>query len=122
MDQDRLLALSQSVAHRVLHDRLKNHVGNERVRDLRPRIDPDAQPILKANLLDRKIQPQKIQLAPQRDLLSVHVIQRKSQQIAQAAEHRFGLLSLPLAHQHHNGAERIEQEVRVHLHFQGAQL
>jgi len=38
-------------------------VRDERVRDFRAGIDPHAQPILKANLFDRKIQPQKIELA-----------------------------------------------------------
>ena len=48
VDEDRFLALSQSVAHRVLHERLKSHVRDERIRELRTGVDADAQPIMKA--------------------------------------------------------------------------
>lgn len=76
MDEDRLLALSQSVAYGILHDRLKRHMRDERVRNLRTGFDPDAQPILKPNLLDGEIEPQKIELASKRDFLRLHIFQR----------------------------------------------
>src|SRR5215469_4728723 len=85
-------------------------------------INPYPQPVLKPHLLDREIEPQKIQFIPERDLLRLCLVQRMPKQIAQPAEHRFRLSPLLLAHQNHDRPERIEEKMRLQLHLQGAQL
>ena len=73
-------------------------------------------------LLDRQIQAQEFQLPPERHLLRLDVVERDPEQIAEPRNHGFGLRRPLLLDQHHDGAERVEEEVRLQLHLERAQL
>src|SRR5690349_4038239 len=45
-----------------------------------------------------------------------------AQQVAETAEHGLGFAAFLLAHQHHDGAESVEEKVRVQLHLKSAEL
>ncbi len=83
----------------VLDDRLQHHVRHERVRRVGSRRNPHPQPVLEPDLLDREIQPQELQLAPQRHFLRLHVVEREAKQIAEPRDHGFGLRRLLLLDQ-----------------------
>ena len=72
--------------------------------------------------LDREIQPQELQLPPQRHLLRLHVIEREAQQVAEPGDHGLGLGVFCCRIEHDDRAERVEEEVRLQLHLQRAQL
>ena len=61
------------------------------------------------------------ELARQRHLLRVHVGEHRAQQVAEARQRLLGLLALLLAHQHHDGVQRVEQEVRLQLRLERAE-
>ena len=84
--------------------------------------DLDAQPVLETDLLDRQVELQVFELAAQRHLLRLDVVEHRAQQVAQPGEHLLGLRSLLLADQHHDRIERVEQEVRLELHLERAEL
>jgi len=54
------------------------------------------------------------------DLAAAAARLRRSAKIAEAADHFFGLPSLLLAHQHHDGVQSVEQEVRLELPLERA--
>ena len=110
------------MAHRVLDDWLQHHVRHEDVGQRRRRRDAHLQPVLEADLLDRQVQPQEFQLAPQRHFLRLDVVERHAKKIAEPPDHRFGLRGLLLLDQDDDGAERVEEKVRLQLHLEGAQL
>ena len=71
--------------------RMSDSVGSRR--------DAHPQPVLEPDLLDREIQPQELQLAPQRHFLRLDVFERETKQIAEPRDHRFGLRRLLLLDQ-----------------------
>ncbi len=84
--------------------------------------DVHAQAVFEPNLLDREVEAQELQLAPQGHFLRVHVVEREAQQVSEPRHHRLGLGRLLLLDEHDDGAERVEEEVRLQLHLQRAQL
>ena len=78
-------------------------MGHRGVQNLGIPGDFDSEAILKAHLLDSQIQLQVFQLAAERNLVCVHVVQHTTQKITQAAKHLFCLASILLPHQHHDG-------------------
>ena len=58
--------------------------------------DAHPQPVLEPDLLNREIEPQEFQLAPQAALPALHVVEREAQQVAEPRDHRFGLRRLLL--------------------------
>ena len=113
---------ADAVAHSIFDDRLQAHVRNGGVQGSVVGRNLDAQAILKANLLDGKIQPEIFQLPPERDLLRLDVFEDAAEQVAKPGKHLLGLSPALLAHQHHDGVQGIEQEMRLKLHLEGAQL
>src|SRR3954453_554578 len=115
-------AAPDPMADRVLHDRLQSQMGDGGVEDLGPGVDLHPQAVLEADLLDREIEPQGLELAPQGDLLGLDVVEHAAQEIAQAGEHLLRLRPSPLAHQHHDGVQGVEQEMRLELAFESGEL
>ena len=77
---------------------------------------------MKTYLLNREVELQILQFAPQSYFLGFHIFQHTTQEIAEKRQHLLRLRSLLLAHQHHDGIECVEQEVWLQLHFQRAEL
>src|SRR5436305_8217951 len=64
-------AAPDPMAGAVLHDRLQSQMGDGGAESLGPGVDLDPQTVLEADLFDREIEPQRLQLAPQRHLLGL---------------------------------------------------
>src|SRR6185312_7103403 len=106
------LALTQTMANRVLNDRLQQHMRHENFGQ--PGLgDTHPQPVLEPDLLDGEVQPQEFELAPEWDYLGLNIIEREAQEIAQFFDHAFGLRRLVLLDQDHDGTKRIEQKMRL---------
>jgi hypothetical protein len=98
------------MADGVLHDRLQHHVRHEQVGQGGSRRDAHSQPVLEPDLLNREVQPQKVQLAPQRHFLCLDVFERETKEIAESRDHRLGLYWVLLLDQDHDGAELLNRK------------
>jgi hypothetical protein len=105
------------MTHGVFDNRLQDHVRDERVCRVRVGDNPDLQAILEPYPLDREIQPQELQLTPERHLLSLDVVEGETQHVAKLRDHVFGLLRLLLPDQDRDRAERVEEKVRCGCMF-----
>src|SRR5579871_5041746 len=112
-------ALAKTMANSVLNDWLKHHVWHENVRKGRRRCNLQTQPVREANLLDREVQSQELELAPERDFLGLDILKREAEEISEFLNHRFGQRCLLFLNQDHDGPQRIEEKVRLQLHPQG---
>jgi hypothetical protein len=100
---------------------LEEHTWNDSLLYVGFDLEPNGEPVLKANLLDIEIVPQHLQFARQRNLLVASRAQGKSQELAQARNH--ALCSLWIAvDQGSDGVECIEQKVRLQLKLEGLKL
>lgn len=117
-----LFQMGNATTNGVLNDRLKKETRNQTIQRRRCHFHLHFQTVREANLFDCQIILDELQLAGEWDLLrrppdleclekNVHV--RK----------RFNVLGLsPKFDERGNCIERIEQEVRFHLHLQRSQM
>src|SRR5262245_20737763 len=78
--------------------------------------------ILKTQLLKFKILLEEGNLLAERNQLDIALLQDRTQEIAEARNHAHGGLIFLFAHQHGNGMQRVEQEMRMELHLERLQL
>jgi hypothetical protein len=101
----------------VLQDRLPEERGHRGIERLRRNVPHDLESILESDLLDFQIHPEKVDLLPQRDYLMARVVQRETQQPAQAGDHQVGRIRLGVNQLGH-GVQGIEEEMRLQLHLE----
>ena len=113
--------LRDAVPQRVFDERLKHKAGYERSTNGCVDRPADAQPVRKPNLLDREILLEKANLLVERDFVARLRSEHRVQHIAEQFQHpRCGRCVL-VAHQHTDGIQTVEQEVRIELHSQRTQ-
>ena len=85
--------------------------------------DPEArgEAVLEARLLDREVALQELQLLAQRDVRPPRVLQRDPQEVRELQDHALGRVRLRLQ-ERRDRVQRVEQEVRLELHLQRAEL
>ena len=79
------------------------------------------QPVLKADLLDVQVHPQKIDLLAQGNDLVAGVVQREPKQSPQASDHLVRRIGLSVD-QLRDGVEGIEEEVGLKLHLENLKV
>src|SRR5262249_22521677 len=115
-------ALADAMADRVFDNRLKTHVGNGCIEDRRIRLYLNLETVLKPDLFNSQVEVQVFKFAAKGHFLHAHIVEHTSQKIAQTPEGLFGFMAPLPAYQHHDGVQRVEQEMRMELRLQRAQL
>src|ERR1700730_10017372 len=115
-------ATSDPVTNRVLRQRLQAHVWDEGVHNFRTHLQVDLQPVLIANSLDFQVGLEEFELAAQGYLLGFGLLHGAAQQVPEASGQLFGLRVAAAPDERHDRIQRIEQEVRLKLILEYAQL
>ena len=113
--------VSDRMSHRILDDRLQNQIGNANIQHFRIDVNVSREAILKTNALDLEIAVQKLDLLLQRHFHRAGVFERQSEEVAEPRDHLARAFSV-FAQQSRNGMQRVEEKMRMNLHFQGFQL
>jgi hypothetical protein len=111
-----------AVADCVLHQRLQDEAGHQRIEDLRPGRDPGAKAVLEADPLDLQITLDERELLVEGHLRRGIGPQRSAEQITQASDHPHCIRVLLGPNQRSDGMQRVEEEVRAELHLQRLEL
>ena len=110
--------MSDTVLHRVLDERLQDEVGDERRACVRGDVPLDPESIAVAHLLDLDVAAHEPQLLVERQVDRSSFVEQIPQQLTEPDE-RVERLVLPVApHEHRDGVQRIEQEVRLQLRLE----
>jgi hypothetical protein len=110
------------VAQGVLHDRLQDEGRDERAGDLVVDLPGDAQAIAEPDLLDLEVLAEELELARERRLEVKGRAQQPAEHLAEQRDHLDRAGGVAAADQHRDAVERVEQEVRLELHAERAEL
>ena len=105
------------MADRVLHERLHDQAGNQRILHFRREVSLKPQPVTKPDPLNGQVMLEKVHLFHERNFVLIFIFERKPQQIAEMLDHLPGQPRLAL-HLRRNGIKRVEKKMRVQLHAQ----
>src|SRR5260221_1383727 len=117
----RLDFYGDSVPDGILHNGLQDQVGYMRRQSGRRDFEIHRKPVLETGQLDVQVAAQELQLLLQSDLLVIGIVERKPQEISQPRHHPVGRFHVRMQ-QRRNRVQRVEQKVRMQLHFEGAEL
>jgi hypothetical protein len=109
------------IAHGVLDQRLEQHAGNARVLEPARDVLLDDEPRAEARALDREVLAQERQLVAEPRLARVRRAQRVAEHVRQPRRRRLRSGGID-ADQRRDRVQRVEQEVRIDLSAQRAQL
>src|ERR1044072_7379832 len=107
---------------RIFSERLKDQVGNQRLRCRRIDIELDLEPIRKSHLLNTEIQLNESEFFSQFNFLPGRVLERMTQEIAKSDEHVDSGLILVVTDETHDAVQRVEQKMWMQLHPERLQL
>jgi len=123
---DRQLAATgarpQPVAERVLDQRLQDQRRHQRAQRRLVDAPPHAQAVAEPDLLDLDVAPQEIELGSQRRLELGGAAQQRAQDVPEQRDHLDRARVIGAADQHRDAVERVEQEVRLQLQAERAEL
>ena len=97
----------------------KRGTAAESVRGVDLELRP--QPVGKPGLLDREILPHQPELVFERDFICLGAAQRAAQHFAELLDYASRGGAVAVAHEHRDGVEAVEEEVRIQLRLQGRQ-
>ncbi|MNI31800.1 hypothetical protein D3C73_856920 [compost metagenome] len=119
LDLDGVLAkvAADAMAQRVFHQRLQDQAWNRAIKQFWCDVDAAVQAVLETRALDAQVQLDQFQFLAQTDFLAIVVLQKGTQQLAQAQQHVFGT-GLVFIQQGDDCVQRIEQEMRLQLRLQ----
>src|SRR6185436_18523533 len=107
LDSPRLAARNNSMANRILYDRLQKQVGNPRFERLAADVKAHREAIVKPDPFDFEVAPQKLKLFLKRDLLGARVFKRHPQKVAKPRKHFVGCLGV-FVQQRRDRVERVK--------------
>ena len=121
-DCSTLHSARNAVFDRVLDHGLQNQAGNLRGKKFLGNVDAELKTLGKTHLLNVQILLGELQFLAERHLLSVGILHHSPQEVTQPDDHAHGRVVSFFAHQAGNGVERVEQEMRLDLPAQRAEL
>jgi len=111
-----------AVADRILDQRLQHEVGHDAVQQVGAGLHRQAQAFAEPRLFDLEVGVQQGQFLGQRMLVAAVVGESGAQEVGHAAEHAVGLAVGLARDQRGDRVQGVEQEVRIDLQAQRAQL
>jgi hypothetical protein len=103
-----------AVPNGILDKRLQNQSRNRAASDIRLNLKFKSNAIAKTSSLNSDIVFDELKFAGERDFVRMHLVQRDTQQFAEAQEDIFGSVGI-LVDQRRSGLKPIEQEMRMQL-------
>ena len=122
VDRGRLDRTADGELDAVLEQRLQQEAWHSGLAHPVLHVQRDIEPVAEAHFLNAEIEVQRFQLLFKRVLDLVRMIERDAQIVPDLRQHVGRAGCIALAHEPGDRVERIEQEVRIELVFQHAQL
>ena len=110
------------MADGVLGQRLQDQRRNGRRARGRLDVDGVGHAVGETRALDVEVAAQHLRLRLDGDALAAFVVERVAEDVAQAGDHRHGLVVLVRPHQRGHRVQRVEEKVRLQLQLQRVQL
>src|SRR5262245_5067264 len=104
-------AMTYRILDQVLQREARHYGGDERIAD----VEFGSQPIGESRLLNGDVLPDEFEFFSERDFIRAMAAERGPQHFTQLFDDAHRGLTLVVAHEHGDGVERVEEEVRVDL-------
>src|SRR5580658_4094713 len=108
--------------HCIFDEWLKQQARDQSLQCHRQEIHFHDQAVLKSDSLNVEIEVDQLDFAVERNLLRFPSRQSLAQELTEVGQHRVSFFDSMLPHQDDDCVERVEEEMRVKLHLQRAQL